>query len=53
MGGDRVKTTIYVNEDLWNEFSIRVIRERGHRKKNEVIEELIEDYVKEKSSEKT
>lgn len=51
MGEERVKTTIYVDKDLWNKFSHKVIDERGHRKKNEVIEELIESYVREKGEE--
>ncbi|MEM2961307.1 MAG: hypothetical protein QXU67_06845 [Candidatus Bathyarchaeia archaeon] len=40
-----VKTTIEVDDDLWKRFSILVLRERGERKKNEVISELIKDYV--------
>lgn len=43
-----VKTTINMNEDLWKKFSIKVIEEHGGRKKNEVIEELIKKYLKEK-----
>ncbi len=41
----QIKTTINIGEDLWREFSICVIEERGFRKKNEVIEELIRKYV--------
>jgi metal-responsive CopG/Arc/MetJ family transcriptional regulator len=44
-----IKTTINVEENLWRKFSIKVIEERGYRKKNNVIEELIEEYVKRKS----
>ncbi|MEM2892861.1 MAG: hypothetical protein QW486_01785 [Candidatus Bathyarchaeia archaeon] len=40
-----VKTTIEIDDDLWRPFSILVLRERGERKKNEVISELIKDYV--------
>ncbi|MEM2127938.1 MAG: hypothetical protein QXH67_06940, partial [Candidatus Bathyarchaeia archaeon] len=40
-----VKTTIEIDDDLWRRFSILVLRERGERKKNEVISELIKDYV--------
>jgi len=47
-----VKTTISVEEKLWREFSIRVIEERGYRQKNDVIEELIQEYVKSKRMEK-
>lgn len=44
-----VKTTINIDEDLWKKFSIKVIEEHGGRKKNDVIEELIKKYLKEKS----
>ena len=43
-----VKTTIDIPEELWKKFSIRVIEDRGGRKKNEVIEELLKKYLKEK-----
>jgi len=43
-----VKTTIDMPEELWKKFSIKVIEEHGGRKKNEVIEELIKKYLKEK-----
>lgn len=42
-----VKTTINIDEDLWKKFSIKVIEEKGGRKKNDVIEELIKKYVRE------
>ena len=47
-----IKTTISIDEELWRDFSIRVIKERGYRKKNDVIEELIQEYVKRKRMEK-
>jgi len=43
-----VKTTIELDDDLWRRFSLLVLRERGKRKKNEVIAELIRDYVEQK-----
>ena len=43
-----VKTTIDIEDELWKKFSIRVIEQRGGRKKNDVIEELIQKYLKEK-----
>lgn len=43
-----VKTTINIGEDLWKKFSIKVIQDYGGRKKNDVIEELIKKYLKEK-----
>ena len=45
MKTESVKTTISIDEDLWRRFSILVIEEKGYRKKNEVIEELIREYV--------
>lgn len=44
-----VKTTINIDEDLWKKFSIKVIEKHGGRKKNDVIEELIQKYLKEKT----
>lgn len=43
--GETVKTTINVDKELWTEFSIAVLRDKGGRKKNEVIEELIRQYL--------
>ena len=45
--GKTVKTTINMDEELWKKFSIRVIQEKGGRKKNDVIEELIKKYLRE------
>lgn len=47
-----IKTTISIDEKLWREFSIRVIEERGNQKKNDVIMELIREYVERKRQEK-
>lgn len=47
--GKTIKTTINVDENLWDEFSIKVIKQRGHRRKNEVIAGLIKDYVRKHS----
>ena len=43
-----VKTTIDIPDDKWKKFSIKVIEEYGGRKKNDVIEELIDKYLEEK-----
>lgn len=43
-----VKTTINIDKDLWRRFSVAVIEEEGYRKKNEVIENLIRDYIEKK-----
>jgi metal-responsive CopG/Arc/MetJ family transcriptional regulator len=47
-----VKTTIDIPDDKWKKFSIKVIEEYGGRKKNDVIEELIDKYLKEKEKDK-
>lgn len=44
----KVKTTITVDKDLWNRFSVIVIEREGLRKKNEVIERLVKQYIEEK-----
>ena len=41
-----IKTTISIDKKLWREFNICVIEERGTRKINEVIAELIQEYVR-------
>jgi len=43
-----VKTTIDIPEQMWKDFSIRVIQRYGGRKKNDVIQELIQKYLDEK-----
>jgi len=43
-----VKTTIEVDDDLWRRFSLLVLRERGERKKNEVIVEVLRNYVEQR-----
>jgi hypothetical protein len=40
-----VKTTIDIPNEKWKKFSIKVIEDYGGRKKNDVIEELIDRYL--------
>jgi choline kinase len=47
----KVKTTINIDEELWKKFTFLVIKEKGYRKKNEIIEQLIKEYT-EKREEK-
>jgi len=47
-----VKTTIEVDNELWKRFSLLVLYERGSRKKNEVIVELLKNYVSQRDFEK-
>jgi metal-responsive CopG/Arc/MetJ family transcriptional regulator len=47
-----VKTTIDIPDEKWKKFSIKVIEEYGGRKKNDVIEELIDKYLREKEKDK-
>jgi metal-responsive CopG/Arc/MetJ family transcriptional regulator len=46
-----VKTTIDIPDEKWKKFSIKVIEEYGGRKKNDVIEELIDAYLNERKKE--
>jgi len=41
----KIKTTITIEEELLKEFSKIVIEKEGLRKKNEIIEKLIKQYV--------
>jgi hypothetical protein len=41
-----VKTTIDVDDDRWKRFSIKVIEDFGGRKKNDVIEALVEQFLR-------
>jgi hypothetical protein len=41
-----VKTSLIVDDKLWQDFSIIVIKKEGNRKKNDVMVELIKEYVK-------
>lgn len=43
--GKSVKTTINIDKSLWQDFSIKVIKEKGGRKKNDVIADLIRKYL--------
>jgi len=40
-----VKTTIDIDDERWKRFSIKVIEEYGGRKKNDVIEALVQAFV--------
>lgn len=42
---DMVKTTIDIPDEIWKKFSIKVIEKHGGRKKNDVIQELIDKYL--------
>ena len=47
-----VKTTIDLDDELWKKFSIRVIQDFGGRSKNDVIEALVDEFVKDPSKAK-
>jgi metal-responsive CopG/Arc/MetJ family transcriptional regulator len=40
-----VKTTITLPEQMWKDLAVKVIQEKGGRKKNDVIQELIQKYL--------
>lgn len=44
------KTSIRLDSKLWRKFSLIVMQERGERRKAEVIEELVKDYVQQKEA---
>ena len=50
MEGKKVKTTISIDEKLWTDFSITVLKKHGGRKKNDVIEQLLHEYIDENKS---
>jgi hypothetical protein len=41
-----VKTTIDIDDERWKKFSIKVIQDYGGRKKNDVIEGLVEVFLR-------
>jgi hypothetical protein len=43
----RIKTTLTLDEDVWKRFTILVIEKYGSRKKNQVLGQLIKDYIEE------
>ena len=47
-----IKTTINIDEDVWKKFSILVIQEKGYRKKNDVIEGLIREFIQKEETRK-
>ena len=47
MDGKKVKTTISIDEGIWIDFGVIVLKKHGGRKKNDVVEQLLRDYIKE------
>lgn len=43
---DKIKTSINIDRDIWNDFRILVLRKEGGRKITDVIETLIKQYIK-------
>jgi len=41
----RQKTSIYVDEDLWREFSIYVVTKFGNRALSDTIEKALREYM--------
>jgi metal-responsive CopG/Arc/MetJ family transcriptional regulator len=41
----RIKTSISIDEELWTEFCVKVVRTKGNRKLSDVLEEIISDYL--------
>lgn len=43
----KIKTSFTIDEKLWKDFSIKVLKEKGGRKVSIVLEELIKKYIDE------
>jgi len=43
----KIKTSITLDEKLWNDFCIKVVTQKGNRKISIVLENLIKDYLEE------
>ncbi len=41
-----MRANIIVDDELWKKFTIRVIEKEGYRKRNAVISQLIEEYLR-------
>jgi metal-responsive CopG/Arc/MetJ family transcriptional regulator len=44
-----MKTTIDLDDELWKKFSIKVIQDYGGRKKNDIIQALVSEFVSDPS----
>ena len=53
MEGKNVKTTISIDEKLWTDFGVIVLKKHGGRKKNDIIEQLLRDYISKNNKELT
>ena len=49
----KVKTTISIDQNLWTDFSVIVFKKHGGRKKNDIIEQLLRDYIRKNNDELT
>jgi len=44
----KIKTSITLDEKIWNQFCVAIVKEKGNRKISTVMEELIKNYLKNK-----
>ena len=42
----KIKTSLNLDEDIWNDFRILVLQKEGGRKLTDVVETLIKQYIK-------
>jgi hypothetical protein len=42
----KIKTSINIDEETWNDFRILVLQKEGGRKITDVVETLIKQYIK-------
>ena len=40
------KTSVSIDEELWNEFCSIVVKKYGNRKNSEILEDMIKNYIK-------
>lgn len=45
---EKIKTTISIDKDLWTRFIVKVVKLHGGRKGNDIIENMIKEYVNQK-----
>ncbi len=43
---DKIKTSINIDANTWNDFRVLVLQKEGGRKLTDVIETLIKQYIK-------
>jgi len=45
-GVTKKKTSVSLDEELWNDFCSIVVKKYGNRKNSDILEDLIKNYIK-------